>query len=147
MSYTLTYYINAFPGERGTVPEVQPTSLNIDGSLHIPGENTVTPNGPTGISVSQQGQGVTLNIKICGSGKSPYTYYPVGLAIQPQSGDKRPATGVFPTARVSEDGSTIVLADFAQLPDAAGYYEFVVLFQVSTGNFAWLDPMITNDGP
>jgi len=146
MSYTLTYIISPFIGSRGSVTEVPPTSLNIDSSQHQPPENTVSANGPTGISVSKVGTGVVLNIKIRDSNKADY--YPVGLAIQPQAGSTRTPGGVFPAAHVSTTDSTvIVLTDLAQLPVAPGPYEFVVLFQSTDGNFGWLDPMITNDGP
>lgn len=144
--YTLTYIISPFTGTRGLVAEVQPTSLSIDASQHQPPENVVSASGPTGISVSKAGTGVTLNIRIRDSGKTDY--YPVGLAIQPQAGSTRSPDGVFPTAHVSTtDSKVIVLTDLAQLPVAAGAYEFVVLFQSIDGNFGWLDPMITNDGP
>jgi len=145
MPYTLTYVISPYVGSRGGVGEVQPTSLAIDASGYIPGENTVSANGPAGISVSQSGTGVVLNIKVCDSSRA--VYYPVGLAIQPQAGSTRAPTAVFPTARVSSSDSTvIVLDDLAQLPSASGSYEFVVLFQATNGNFGWLDPMILNEG-
>ncbi len=146
MSYTLTYMISPFVGSRGLVTEVAPTSLSIDASQHQPPENTVSANGPTGISVSKTGTGVVLNIKIRDSNRADY--YPVGLAVQPQTGGSRTPGGVFPTANVSSsDNTVIVLTDLAQLPVAPGTYEFVVLFQAVNGNFGWLDPMITNDGP
>lgn len=146
MPYTLTYVISPFSGSRGSVGEVQPTSLAIDASGHLPGENVVTPNGPTGINVSKAGNGVVLNIKIGDSNRA--SYFPVGLAIQPLGGSSRAPTAVFPTARVSSsDNTIIVLDDLAQLPGAYGNYEFVVLFQAVNGNFGWLDPMISNEGP
>jgi hypothetical protein len=145
MPYTLTYRIPVFGGSRGGVGEASPTSLNIDASGYIRGENVVTANGPTGISVSQQGTGVTLNIKIQDSNLT--YYYPVGLAIQPLAGSQRAPSSVFPGSHVSStDPTTVVLADLAQVPGAPGAYEFVVLFQVSNGNFGWLDPMISNEG-
>ncbi len=144
MPCTLTYVIPSFEGQAGRLAEAVPQSLGIDSSRWLPGEATVTADGPSGISLSGAGR-MALRIRVRDAARR--VYLPVGIATRPavdEDDEPAPAPTVLPAETIPpREAGALELSDAQRsTPGSCG---FVVLFQAPGGPIGWLDPRIVNE--
>lgn len=140
----MAYTIAAFTGSDGTAPCILATGVTVT-PVNPPNGNNVTKLGTAGVQVSgPSSMAITL------SDGSTNVFTLIGLAVQgaPVGGGK-PGKGnstLFPTASIV--GNVITLTDNAPAkdppPNTSTNYEFVILYQDSSGYFLVLDVLISN---